>query len=95
MVEIEWDGVELSSEARRSLLERLRGLASLVDPDGRARVEVVIEREASGYCVHVEGHDEQHRMGAEVRDSDVADAIARAIDLASARWEAAARRRAA
>src|SRR5690606_1175818 len=34
MVEIEWDGVELPSDARQSVLDRLRGLANLVDPDG-------------------------------------------------------------
>lgn len=88
MVEIEWDGVELASEARQSVLERLRGLANLVDPDGRARLQVEIVRERGGYSVVVAGGDELRRMGAEVRDRDLMGAVQRAIDLSVARWRA-------
>jgi hypothetical protein len=88
MVEIEWDGVDLPTDARRSLRE----LASMVDPDGRARVQVEIVTERTGYCVIVSGQDEWRRMGAEVRDADLMGAITRALDLATSRWEAARQR---
>lgn len=92
MVEIEWDGVELASEARRSVLDRLRGLAVLVDPDGRARLQVEIVREPSGFSVVVAGGDELRWMGAEVRDRDLMRAVQRAIDLTLSRWRAARER---
>jgi hypothetical protein len=92
MVEIEWDGVEFPANARRSLLDRLRALAALVDPDGRARLEVQIAHDRSGYTVVVAGRDDLRRMGAEVRDPDLMGAIQRAIDLASVRWRAARQR---
>ncbi len=92
MVEIEWDGVDLASDARRSMLDRLRALASVVDPDGRARLEVEIVRERGGYSVVVNGRDELRRMGAEVRDRDLMGAVQRAIDLAMLRWRAARER---
>lgn len=92
MVEIEWDGVELAAEARRSMLDRLRALASAVDPDGRARVQVEIVRDRAGYSVVVAGQDELRRMGAEVRDRDLMGAVQRAFDLAMVRWRAARER---
>jgi hypothetical protein len=92
MVEIEWDGVDLPSDARRSVLDRLRGLAVLVDPDGRARLQVEIVREPTGYTVVVAGRDQRRRMGAEVRDSDLMGAVQRAIDLTIVRWRAARER---
>lgn len=92
MVEIEWDGVELATEARRSMLDRLRALASIVDPDGRARLQVEIVGDRSGYSVVVAGRDELRRMGAEVRDRDLMGAVQRAIDLAMMRWRAARER---
>lgn len=88
MVEIEWDGVDLASDARRTVLDRLRGLAVLVDPDGRARVRVEIVRERAGYSVVVAGGDDLRRMGAEVRDRDLMGAVQRAIDLTVTRWRA-------
>lgn len=88
MVEIEWDGVDLASDARRTVLDRLRGLAVLVDPDGRARVRVEIVREHAGYTVVVAGGDDLRRMGAEVRDRDLMGAVQRAIDLTVTRWRA-------
>lgn len=92
MVEIEWDGVELPVAVRRSLLDRLRTLACLVDPDGRARMTVEILSDHAGYCVVVEGHDELRRMGAEVRDAELLVAFQHALDLAISRWEAARQR---
>lgn len=92
MVEIEWDGVELPVDVRRSLLDRLRALACLVDPDGRARLVVEILNDHAGYSVVVEGHDELRRMGAEVRDERLLVAFQRALDLATSRWEAARQR---
>jgi hypothetical protein len=89
MVEIEWDGVDLPADAQRSLRDRLRALASMVDPDGRARLQVVIASDAGEYAVSVDGRDDVRRMGAEVRDGNLKKAITRAIDLAMIRWEAA------
>jgi hypothetical protein len=88
MVEIEWDGVDLASDARRAVLDRLRGLASLVDPDGRARLRVEIVRERGGYSVVVAGGDELRHMGAEVRERDLMGAVQRAVDLTITRWRA-------
>ena len=92
MVEIEWDGVELPTAQRRSLLDRLRTLACVVDPDGRARMTVEILGEPAGFRVIVEGQDELQRMGAEVRDGDLMAAFQRALDIAVSRWEAARQR---
>jgi hypothetical protein len=88
MVEIEWDGVDLASDVRRLVLDRLRGLAVLVDPDGRARVRVEIGRERAGYTVVVAGGDDLEGMGAEVRDRDLMGAVQHAIELTLARWRA-------
>lgn len=92
MVEIEWDGIELRADARRSVLDRLRTLASLVDPDGRARLQVEIIGDRRGYCVVVSGRDRARLMGAEVRDPDLMGAVQRAIDLTVERWRAARER---
>ncbi len=90
MVEIEWDGVELATEARRTVLERLRRMASVVDPDGRARFQVEILGDGTGYRVIVAGQDGDHAraLDASVRERDLMDAVQGAIDLAVRRWRA-------
>lgn len=91
MVEIEWDGVELETDARHSVRERLRALASAVDPDGRARVRVEIVGERGEYRVLVAGRDRCRRtLDAQCRARDVVNAVDRAIELAMRRWRARA-----
>lgn len=86
MVEIEWDGVELDASSRQSLWDQLRGLARIVDPDGRARLEVGIVGEVDGCTVSVAVRNALYGAGAEVRDPDVRSAIHRAVELARQRW---------
>jgi hypothetical protein len=87
MVEIEWDGVELATDARRTVLERLRRLASVVDPDGRARFQVEILGDGSGFRVIVAGQDGLLRaVDATFRDRDLMGAVQGAVDLAMLRW---------
>ncbi len=92
MVEIEWEGVDLPARERRLLHDRLRGLTSAIDPDGRARVIVEIAADPAGYAVSVTGSNDRRRVivGAEVRHADLGLAIQRAMDramdLAAFRW---------
>lgn len=90
MVEIEWDGVELATDARRSVLEELRRLASVVDPDGRARLQVEIVGGRAGYRVSVAGRDGSRCLDAEVRHTELMDAVQAAVELAMFRWRARA-----
>jgi hypothetical protein len=87
MVEIEWDGIEPDGATRRSLSDLLGGLARVVDPDGRARLEVAIVGDAEGCTVSVAARDAVRRSSTEVRDPDVRNAIRKAVDLARVRWE--------
>lgn len=92
MVEIEWDGVDFPARERRLLHDRLRGLSSAIDPDGRARLIIEIVTNPAGYAVSVTGSDHRRRVGVEIRDADLGIAIQRAMDLAGLRWGDARRR---
>lgn len=89
MVEIECEGVELDEATRRTLWGPLRGLVRLVDPDGRARIEVAIVGDGRGWTVSVMARDAVRRTSAEVREPDPRSAIHRAIEAAHAGWSAA------
>lgn len=86
MVEIEWDGVEMPSSTRRALRERVRTLASKVDPDGRGRLQVEIRGDGALYRVVVSGRNEHGELDAEARHADLPRAIERALSMALVRW---------
>ncbi len=82
MVEIEWDGVEMPNSTRRALRERLRTLASEVDPDGRGRLSVEILGDGALYHVIVRGRNASGPLGVEARHPDLPRAIERALSMA-------------
>lgn len=88
MVEIEWDGIEMSDPERESLMSMVSELARIVDPDGRARLEVAISGGAGECTVSVDARDSSLRLATQVREaeSDVTCALERAVEAVRTRW---------
>ncbi|HJL17349.1 MAG TPA: hypothetical protein RMH99_16900 [Sandaracinaceae bacterium LLY-WYZ-13_1] len=85
MVEIEWDGLELSARDRQVLFDRIRWLTRRLTDQARIAVEIV--REGGQLGVRIDARDADHgRIGVEVRHAHFPTALQRASDLVAARW---------